>query len=59
MVEDGHRYRIVSAGADRVFDPTSWSRPMDLDPASDLVFENGRFRRKLDVDRYLREAALR
>ncbi|HET7433980.1 MAG TPA: hypothetical protein VFN10_04615 [Thermoanaerobaculia bacterium] len=56
---DGNRYRIVSAGADRVFDPTSWSRPMDLDPASDLVYENGKFKRRLDVDRYLRESALR
>lgn len=53
---DGSRYRIVSAGADRVFDPTSWAQPMNLDPASDMVLENGTFRRKLDADRYEQSA---
>ena len=53
---DGSRYRIVSAGADRVFDPPSWSRPMDLDPRSDIVFENGSFKRRFDVERWLRGA---
>jgi hypothetical protein len=56
MVEvdlDGSRYRVVSAGADRVFDPTSWNRPIDNDPASDMVIENGQFRRRFNVDRYL------
>lgn len=56
MVEvdlDGSRYRIISAGADRVFDPTSWNRPIDNDPSSDMVIENGQFRRRFNVDRYL------
>ena len=45
---DGDAYRIVSAGADRVFDPASWDQPAVQDPAADIVFAGGRVTRKPD-----------
>jgi len=46
---DRNDYRIISAGADRRFDPKTWSTPPSRDPAEDIVFENGKFTRQIDV----------
>ncbi len=48
VVIDRNDYRIISAGADRRFDPGTWSTPPSRDPAEDIVFENGRFTRQID-----------
>jgi TonB family protein len=55
---DGESYRIVSAGADRRFDPESWKRPPTLDPAEDIVHENGRYRRRFDERAFLENAGM-
>lgn len=47
--------RIISAGADGVFDPMSWSRPPKLDAAEDIVFENGEVVRMFDEKQYREE----
>lgn len=49
LVVTGDHHRIVSAGADRTFDEESWSRPATADAAEDIVLENGRFIRAVDM----------
>jgi hypothetical protein len=48
VADKGKRYRLVSAGADRKFDPASWTvANLDLvNLDDDLVFENGTFVRQ-------------
>lgn len=46
---DGHS-RIVSAGADRAFDQTSWSRPITPSPNDDLVIDGTSWTRAHDLD---------
>ena len=48
LIVEGETYRIVSAGGDRTFQPETWSTPLSTDPADDIVFENGKFIRRLD-----------
>jgi TonB family protein len=44
-------YRIVSAGSDRKFDPTTWDLPLhSVDTADDIVLSNGRFVRSYDIE---------
>lgn len=48
LIVEGETYRVVSAGGDRTFKPETWSTPTSTDPADDIVFENGKFIRRLD-----------
>jgi hypothetical protein len=43
-------YRIVSAGADKIFNEASWSLPMTRSFDEDLVFEDGNWKRVIDLD---------
>jgi TonB family protein len=49
--EDG--MRLISAGADHNFDPSSWSRAPQLDLSEDIIAENGRLTRSIDPRAYL------
>lgn len=51
---DGERYRIVSAGADKTFDETSWAEAPLLDLAEDIVLENGTLTRQISEEELLR-----
>ncbi|HWW60083.1 MAG TPA: energy transducer TonB, partial [Thermoanaerobaculia bacterium] len=55
IIIDGESYRIISAGSDRKFDPNTWEKPIALDTAEDVIFENGKFTRYLDLSEYMRE----
>ena len=48
VIVEGEKYRIVSAGADRTFQPESWNRRPAQDAAEDMIYENGRFTRRID-----------
>ena len=52
---EGDAVRIVSAGADRKFDPDSWSRPPAVDAAEDIVHEKGAFARRVDPPALLKQ----
>jgi TonB family protein len=58
LVIDGDRYRLISAGADRQFDPTSWTRPAAADAAEDIIYENGAFTRRPDEKELLSKSDL-
>jgi hypothetical protein len=45
----GH-FRLVSAGADKAFDQTSWTRPITPSPNDDLVIEDTTWTRAHDLD---------
>ncbi|MDQ3280533.1 MAG: energy transducer TonB [Acidobacteriota bacterium] len=45
----GDKYRIVSAGADRNFEPSSWGREPVQNFNEDIVFNNGAFTREFEV----------
>jgi TonB family protein len=45
----GEKYRVVSAGSDRTFDPSSWGREPRSEMSEDIVFSNGSFNREFDV----------
>ncbi|HEX7153514.1 MAG TPA: energy transducer TonB [Thermoanaerobaculia bacterium] len=45
---DGHKVRVVSAGSDRQFAPESWSQPAKADTAEDVIYDEGRFTRRVD-----------
>lgn len=47
---EGQHFRIVSAGADKTFDPTSWSRPIAASLNEDLVYDDTAWTRVLDLD---------
>ena len=52
-IESDDSFRIVSAGADRAFQPDAWSRPMEPDPKEDQVFLSGKgFSRVMDRAAY-------
>jgi len=52
-------YRIVSAGADRTFDPRSWALPMTADLDDDQVYAGGKgFVRTFDRIAYIRRTVL-
>lgn len=59
FVIDRSSYRIISAGADRKFDPMNWSRPPSRDPAEDIVFENGKLVRQIDIEDVLERSEMR
>lgn len=44
---EGDQYRIVSAGADKAFDESSWGRAPRIDFAEDIVLENGEVTRQI------------
>ena len=48
IVEEDGRRRVISAAADRTFDPMSWNRAPAVDAAEDVVFEGGKFVRRVD-----------
>lgn len=48
MDVQGNTYVIASAGADRTFIPMSWKRPVQPDPAEDIVLEDGVFTRQVN-----------
>lgn len=56
---DGSGYRIASAGADRIFQPERWNEDAELDPAEDLVLENGVLRRHVDEMALRRRTAMK
>lgn len=41
--------RVISAGADRTFDPMSWNRPPALNENEDIIAENGKVIRSVDM----------
>jgi len=41
--------RLISAGADRKFDPESWKRAPTTDPSEDIIVENGEVIRAVDA----------
>lgn len=45
--------RVISAGADRQFDPTRWDQPPQLDLGEDIIAENGKLTRSVDAKAYL------
>lgn len=45
--------RVVSAGADRTFDPASWDRPPQPDLGEDIVADAGKLTRSVDPREYL------
>jgi TonB family protein len=47
--------RVISAGADRKFDPESWSREATLDAGEDIIVENGKVVRAVDAAAAIRE----
>ncbi|HEV7242268.1 MAG TPA: TonB family protein [Thermoanaerobaculia bacterium] len=47
--------RVISAGADRKFDPESWSREATLDAGEDIIVENGKVARAVDAAAAIRE----
>lgn len=50
-------YRIVSAGADKTFDETSWSRAPRADLGEDIVYENGKLTRSVPEGEVLKAAS--
>ena len=56
LVRDSGTVRLISAGADRTFDPMSWSRPPASSVDEDIVVENGQFTRPVDRETLLRAA---
>lgn len=48
IVEENGKRRIISAGADRAFQPMTWNREPAIDAAEDIVFEDGQFVRLAD-----------
>jgi TonB family protein len=46
--------RTISAGADKRFDPMSWSRPPATDLGEDIIVENGQVTRAVDPIAYMR-----
>jgi TonB family protein len=57
-ITDDGGYRIVSAGADRTFDETSWTRAASPDFAEDFIYENGKLTRYVDQTQALHTADL-
>lgn len=53
VIVDGENYKIVSAGADRTFRPESWTTRPGLDAAEDMIYENGKFTRRVDEQKIL------
>lgn len=52
-------YRIISAGADRTFEPRSWALPMTADLADDQVYAGGKgFVRKFDRNQSIQRTVL-
>ncbi|MGZ8710365.1 MAG: energy transducer TonB [Thermoanaerobaculia bacterium] len=49
--------RVISAGADRQFDPMSWSRAATNDVGEDIIVENGAVTRAVDPRKLLEENA--
>lgn len=41
--------RVISAGADKKFDPASWSRAATLDLGEDIIVEKGQIKRAVDA----------
>lgn len=46
----GQHLRVISAGADKAFDETSWSRPITPSPNDDLVIDGTTWTRAHDLD---------
>lgn len=53
VIADGEKYRIISAGADRTFQPMSWARQPGQDAAEDMIYEDGGFTRRIDEQKIL------
>jgi TonB family protein len=53
----GNNVRIVSAGADRTFEPFTWTQPVEPSLDEDIVYENGTFTRPLDREALFRRSA--
>ena len=47
--------RLISAGADKKFDPESWKREPTLDAAEDMIVERGKVVRAVDAQTAIRE----
>ena len=47
VIVEGESWRVISAGSDRKFDPTSWRTSARADPAEDMIFERGIFTRRV------------
>ena len=47
---DGQHFRIASAGADKVFDQTSWPKPVTGSYNDDIIFDDNAWTRVLDLD---------
>lgn len=54
LVTGGTAPRIISAGADKTFKPESWASAPGLDLAEDIIFESGRFTRRVEDAAVLR-----
>jgi TonB family protein len=48
VIEENGKRRIISAGADRTFQPESWDRAPAADAGEDMIFEGGKFVRDVD-----------
>jgi TonB family protein len=57
FVVTGEHYRIISAGADRKFDESTWGRAATTDPSEDIVLEDGTFIRTADGRSLLNNAS--
>ncbi len=53
---EGGKLRIISAGADKQFNESSWTAPATPSLDEDLVYENGGFTRRADEQEILRAA---
>jgi TonB family protein len=53
------KYRIVSAGADKVFNEGSWGAAPKADFAEDIVYENGKLTRSVREAEVLQAASIR
>ena len=53
LLVEGDTWRLISAGADRKFDPASWTRSPEADAAEDIVLEKEGFTRRVDPKRLL------
>jgi len=47
---EAQHFRIISAGADKVFDQSTWSRPITQSVHEDLVYDDSSWTRVLDLD---------
>jgi TonB family protein len=59
VVNPDGKYRIVSAGSDKVFNEASWASAPKADFAEDLVYENGRMIRNVKHAEVLQAANVR